>query len=384
VRRRLKYPLILLALAILLVAGRLALPYFVLDYINERLVALDGYDGHVEDIDIALWRGAYRIDGITIVRENGGETPFFTADHLDLSLEWRSLLEGAVVGTAAFASPTVNLVQAESGEQTQLGKGVDWFARLEEFFPFRFNTIEAQDGSVTFRAPGIATQDALTAENVTAEIRNLTNVADSGVEAFASFDADGEVLGRAPLRIAGRVDPSAGQPTFDVNMTLEKVDLVALDPWLRTYAKVDAESGSFELYSEVAANDGAFKGYVKPLMQDVNIYSSEEEEPNPLRRLWEGLVEVVAELFENQPEDQVASLIPISGRLDDPDVGVFEAIIGVLRNAFVGAFSRSLEDSVSLVSVSGGEEILSEEEPAPEPKQPPERRTRGPSFGPRS
>ena len=58
-------------------------------------MALDSYDGHVDDIDLALWRGAYRIDGIRIVK-TGAEhsTPFFSADRVDFSVEWRSLMRG--------------------------------------------------------------------------------------------------------------------------------------------------------------------------------------------------------------------------------------------------------------------------------------------------
>ena len=70
-----------------------------------------------------------------------------------------------------------------------------------------------------------------------------------------------------------------------------------VNPWLRQYIKADAESGDFELYTELAAADGRFKGYAKPIMTNVNIYSSEEQEENPLKRLWEGLVEFAAEIF---------------------------------------------------------------------------------------
>ncbi len=396
-RRRTKYPLIVIALIGVGLIARLALPYFVLDYVNDRLVALKGYDGHVEDIDIALWRGAYRVNDITIVRENGGEVPFFTSEHVDLAIEWRSLFKGSIVGTADFSSPTLNLVQEENDDKTQLGKGINWFARLEDLFPFRFNTIEVHDGTVTFKAPGIAKSDALTASNVSAEVVNLTNVTDSDREAFADFSVQGQMLGNAPAKIAGRLDPSAQKPTFDVNLTLEKVQLVQINPWLRAYAKVDAEGGTFELYSEVAAKDGAFKGYVKPLMQDVNIYTAKEEEPNPLSRLWEILVEGVAEIFENQPVDQVASLIPLSGTLENPDAGILEAIVGVLRNAFVGAFSQSLENTISLGAFGKDSEKLEASaadkaqggSDKPDKKEnrkkaPPERRVYGPTFGPRS
>ncbi len=49
---------------------------------------------------------------------------------------------------------------------TQLGEEENWNARLEELFPFRFNTIGVNDGTVRFLAPGISTRDAITARRV--------------------------------------------------------------------------------------------------------------------------------------------------------------------------------------------------------------------------
>ena len=57
----------LLAVVLFLVAARVAMPYLVEDYVNDKLAALDSYDGHVGDIDIHLWRGAYSIDDIEIL-----------------------------------------------------------------------------------------------------------------------------------------------------------------------------------------------------------------------------------------------------------------------------------------------------------------------------
>ena len=62
--RKRKTVIVLLAVALVLVAARLAMPYVVEDYVNDRLASLDSYDGHVGDIDIHLWRGAYSIDDI--------------------------------------------------------------------------------------------------------------------------------------------------------------------------------------------------------------------------------------------------------------------------------------------------------------------------------
>src|SRR4051812_17982014 len=74
-----------LVVVALLVAARLALPYVVEDYVNRKLAALDSYEGHIGDVDIHLWRGAYSIDDIVIAKK-GAKRPvnFFEARRANL------------------------------------------------------------------------------------------------------------------------------------------------------------------------------------------------------------------------------------------------------------------------------------------------------------
>jgi uncharacterized protein YhdP len=396
VRRRNKLLIALAVLVIALVALRLALPSIVRDYVNEQLQALEAYDGSVQDVDLHLWRGAYRIVGVEIVK-SGVEhpVPFFSSDAIDFSVEWKNLLRGSLVAEAVFLRPDLNLVQAKSEEESQLGKEENWTAHVEDLFPFRFNSIRVHDGRVTLTAPGISTKDALTAERVDAQLVNLTNVEDRNKETFADFNATGRVLGDAPLHVQGSIDPWAQQPTFDVNMQVKDVELPKVNPWLRQYIKADAESGDFELYLELAAADGKFQGYAKPVMQNVNILSSEEPEKNPLKRIWEGLVDFAANVLENPDKDQVAARIPFSGTIENPETSILETVVSVLRNAFVSAFARSLEGSISLRSVrqslegvggddEGGEQRREKQRPREDDEQKDGARTRKDSPGPRS
>jgi hypothetical protein len=344
---------ILVGLAIVvvvLVAARLALPYAVEDYANRRLAALEAYDGHVGDIDIHLWRGAYSIDDIEIVKKGAKRpVPFFRARRVDLSVEWRSLMRGRVVAEAAFGSPELNLVQSKNEKEQQLGDEEDWHAALEQLFPFRFNTILVSNGTVRFLAPGIQTRDAITARHVNGSVTNLTNVVEKGKETFADFRINAEMLDGAPAVVAGSVDAFAKQPTFDVNMEVKQVKLPQVNPWLREYIKADAEAGNFELYMELAAADGKFKGYAKPILQDVDLYRSGEQEQSALKRAWEGFLDFAANVLEN--DEQVAARIPFTGTIDDPETSLFATIASVLRNAFVSAFARSLEGSITLRDV---------------------------------
>jgi Domain of Unknown Function (DUF748) len=350
--RRRKIVIALLAVVLLLVAARVALPYLVEDLINDRLAALDAYDGHVSDIDIHLWRGAYSIDGIEIVKTGASRPiPFFRTDRLNLSVEWRSLLRGSMVSEASFDRPEVNLVQGRNKADSQLGEGEDWRARLEELFPFRFNTIKVNDGTVRFLAPGIHTKDAITARHVNGSISNLTNVLDTGKETFADFRVTADVLDGAPAKVTGSANAFAAQPTFDVNLEVKKVELPKVNPWLREYIKADAEAGKFELYMELAAADGKFKGYAKPILQDVDIYRSGEAEQSALKRVWEGFLDFAANVLENKDADQVAARIPFTGTIKHPETSLFATIASVLRNAFVSAFARSLEGSITLRDV---------------------------------
>lgn len=335
-----------------LVILRAALPSIVKDEVNERLQALEDYDGRIVDVDIALWRGAYRVDGIEIVKTGSRQpTPFFSADRIDFSIEWRSLLRGSLVGESVFTQPNLNLVRAEDKKQSELGQGENWADALEALTPFRMNTVTIENGTVTFRAPGIGSKDALTATRLFGQVSNITNVVESGRETFALFQAQASVLDSGWANVTGSANPLAEQPTFDVNLTVKNVNLPEVNPWLREYIKADAEAGEFELYTELAAADGKFEGYAKPIMRKVDIYSSEEEEDNPLRRLWEGLVDFAAEIVEEDDTGQVAARIPFSGTVRNPDANTFETIVSVLHNAFVSAFARSLEGSVSLRDV---------------------------------
>jgi hypothetical protein len=337
------------------------------DLVNDRLAALEEYDGHVGDIDIHLWRGAYSIDDIVIVKTGASRpVPFFRCNRLNLSVEWHSLLRGSIVSEATFLAPEVNLVQGRSAADSQLGQDENWKDRLEELFPFRFNTIQVWDGTVRFLAPGINTRDAITARHVNGDISNLTNVLDSGKEAFADFHIKASVLDGAPATVAGSADAFAAQPTFDVNLEVKKVQLPKVNPWLREYIKADAEAGKFELYLELAAADGKFTGYAKPILQDVNIYRSGEPESNPLKRVWEGFLDFAANVFENQEADQVAARIPFSGTIENPHTNLFATIASVMRNAFISAFARSLEGSITLRDVKKN---LGDIDPDKEPKK---------------
>jgi len=58
--KRRKVVITLVSLIAFLVIIRISLPFIILHFANKNLKTLKGYTGHVEDIDLALYRGAYK------------------------------------------------------------------------------------------------------------------------------------------------------------------------------------------------------------------------------------------------------------------------------------------------------------------------------------
>jgi hypothetical protein len=105
---------------------------------------------------------------------------------------------------------------------------------------------------------------------------------------------------------------------------------------------------------------------VRPILEDPQFLSSSDENEGPFRKLWEGLVNVAAKILENKQEDQVATQVPLRGEIENPEAGIVPAIVNLLRNAFVAAFSHSLEGSITLRDVATDVQCLAGEPPAAE------------------
>jgi len=96
---------ILIGVVVLLIVIRLILPYVVLQYANRTLAAMKGYYGHVEDIDLAIYRGAYIIKNIYLNKIDPiskKQTQFIKSRDIDLSIEWKALFHGSIVGKLLF------------------------------------------------------------------------------------------------------------------------------------------------------------------------------------------------------------------------------------------------------------------------------------------
>ena len=94
----------------------------------------------------------------------------------------------------------------------------------------------------------------------------------------------------------------------------------------------------FSVYSELSVKNGRVEGYVKPLFRDLNVYGAAQDEDKSLgQKLKEKAVDVISKVLRNRPREEVATVVPVSGPLENPKASTWETLIGLVQNAFIKA-----------------------------------------------
>lgn len=340
-------------LVFLLIVIRLTLPFVLLHYANKSLANLKGYYGRIQDIDLALLRGAYRIDSVYLNKVDTvtlKQTSFFKASVIDLSIEWRSLFKGSLVGDVVFEQPLVIFTKDKVEPGTLQRDSSDLKKLLDDFMPLQVNRFEINNGSIHYKDEGAKPVVDLVMNNTYMLAENLRNSYDSLTLLPAKVLASADIYG-GTLSLNMRLNPLTEFSTFDMNTELKNTNLVELNDFFQAYAKIDVNKGTFGMYIEAAAKDGRFIGYVKPLIKDIDILGKEDRKDNVLRKTWEALVGGVAQVIENKNTDKIATKIPFEGELKNADANVWFAITTILRNAFIQALQPAIDNEITLKSV---------------------------------
>ena len=353
-----KYIIVLSVVAALIVF-RIALEPIVEHYVNSSLNSIDGYSGSISDVDIHLYRGAYQIEGLQLAKVNSGiREPFLSIDTLDLSVEWKSLWKGALVGEVILAHPVLNFVTSQDDSDTtqnQTGEDVDWQDQLKDFMPLTLNRFEIKNGDVTYRDLTMEPVIDATLNQLYLVATNLSNVSDTSYLP-ASLKANATTIGQGEVDLDMQMDFMRQIPNLRADLKIDHVDLTKLNDFIKAYGNFDVQAGVFTMISELTIDDGQIDGYIKPFFENLDVFDFKKdviEDKGFFGKIWEALVGVGAEVLENQSRDEVATKVPIQGDLNAPSPDVSVTIYNVLRNAFVNAIEKEFDRQAPLASPQG-------------------------------
>jgi len=181
--------------------------------------------------------------------------------------------------------------------------------------------------------------------DVDLQIANFSNQSREGV---MTGKATGKLMGSGATEVAFNARPNPKGPDFDLRVAIKDTDMRAMNDLWRSYGNFDVVAGLFSFYSELTVRNGNISGYVKPLFFEMDVYDRrQDKEKGVFRKLYEGIIGGLSWILQNTPRDEVATTVPVSGKLDNPQTGTFETILGLVQNAFFKAILPGFERQVA-------------------------------------
>jgi Domain of Unknown Function (DUF748) len=350
-KKRRNLIIVLGSLLVLLIAIRIALPYILLKLVNVELQNIPGYTGHVEDIDVALIRGAYKIKSIKLEKTGGKiPVPFFSAPLIDLSIQWASLLHGRIVGKIEVDQPVLNFVKGPTEETSQTKIDSSWTDVVKKLMPLKLNKFEIVEGQIHYRDFHTKPTFDIYTNQVHILAENLNNAEKNKDLLPSTITASADVYG-GKATASMKMDALAKTSTFEGKAKLEGLNLANLNNFIDAFAKFDIKSGEISIYTEAAAKNGLITGYTKPIIKNLKVLNWEKDKEKPLKIAYEAVAEAVAWIFKNHNKDQLATKVEFEGNIKNPKIDIWYLIGQVLKNAFIQALYPSLENSVNINSV---------------------------------
>lgn len=338
---------ILVVVGLIAILAILVLPLALKAVLNHKIRKMDGYEVRIDRLYINLFKGKINLEEIraTIV-DSEQDKPLLLVPSITIRFNWKQLARKILDLNIVVDRPMMLFIVEKEMQSDEPSKNSDvplsLKTHIEKLMAFRVS-IAVHDG--TLRYINSHARLDITTTKLTLIVHDFSN--------RLSIRNSCRIIGKGLLcdgnvQVSATLLPLASTLTVDLNLAMKSINLVLLNNLLRAFGKVTLDSGTLDLYAEVAVANNSFKGYIKPILKDLDFISPADRTNNFFRKIWERAVAGFYNFIKNKKNDQVGTTIPIEGRLDDPDIRIGVAVIGLLKNAFVKALTPSLDEVISL------------------------------------
>jgi hypothetical protein len=338
----------LVVLVALLLAIRFIGSPLATKWANKKLASLPGYTGHVGAIQLALWRGAITGHNFVLREKSSGET-VVQAKSASLFLALTPMLKGKLGGRGTVDELLIKIVKTTIDPKPEKKDAIvtpqtrAWQTSLQEASPFEVSRFALHNSRIEFVDRTISPNPKLNIDQLELEIAGLTNRKEPSAPEFsARAKLTARVASSGRLMVDVRANPTSKTPRFASNMELTNLSLIEIHDLLLAYALIDAQRGTFEVFSEVNATSGQYDGYVKPFFRDLEFKAVSDPNKNLAQRAATKVAAAVTNVLKNE-NDKVATKAPFKGDFQNTDVDVWTTVENLLRNAFVQSLREGLE-----------------------------------------
>ncbi len=346
--------IVLISILVILVVVRLSLPYIAKNYINKELNKMEDYHGSIDDLSMSLLTGAFSISELVIYEEasEDPETPFIRLPFLDFSIDWKALMKGRIASDIHMDSLVVNLTVLKEEEKDKEPRK-KFAEQLQEMNPMEINKLEITNATIAYLDPTVDPKVDVYFDNFNLYGENLSNVEDEEKVLPGYIKINSSAMGEGRMDMEMHVNILKEVPDFDLDLAFEDINLVKFNNFIEAYASLELKSGSLSVFSESVVMNGEITGYVKPVIENFDVAQGGEDKNLP-KRIYEAVVDFMAGVIENPKEEQIASRVELSGNVEGIETNPWQAVFTLLRNAFIEAYSKEIENAINFGSVAGG------------------------------
>jgi hypothetical protein len=340
-QKKLIIPLVVL---LVFVAIRIAMPPVILKFANNYLETFSPIiTGHIDDIDLAIIRGAYRAEGVMVKLKRMDHT-LLTVATTEISIAWRELLKGKVLADIETDSAKVFVSKAALEELKKFSRK-DAEEAKEMAIPLEIERMVVKNSQVTLLDfEGFKKGEKLKLEEINTRMTNLTPK--EGFP-FSFFTLSAKVQGSAPVKVAGKLNLLAKPIEWDVDGTMEKFQLPMANQFLRKKVPLTFVHGSADVYAEAKSEGGIIDGYVKPFLNELNVIKTDENFKGTKHWAFEVVTAISNIMLKNTKENSMATRIPFRfGKGVEIDTG--EAIQKTLQHGYESKLKPGIENKFDI------------------------------------
>jgi len=344
---------ILIGIAVMI---RLLVDPIASHYTHKALNEAEGVSGDFLRVHVTLLPPGYEIRRLKIIEDPKGtrrahtdvadvKNPLFYVDTVRVAVDWRALFHAELAASVTLDQPKVTVLHkaAKKAEKAAAAAEVpDLRPALRKALPARVDRIDVVDGEVVLRDMTIESHPEIWLHNIDATVRNLATrrkLADNEQATIAMHGKLGKSGGVA-LEVAA--DPFAAPLKFNGELTVRDWRLAELYALTAAKADVQVPEGTIDVFAKFKGRQGAISGGVKPILKNVKVRPVGDDFGDKVKA-W--VADKGLRLFSHEDARgrEAGTVIPIQGRLDDPDIQLWPTILGVVRNAFVEGISGGFD-----------------------------------------
>jgi hypothetical protein len=336
-RRWYRNPIFWIAFVVAIgVVIRLVLDPIATHFTRKALAESPDYRGTFERVHVSILPPGYEIHRL-VLRERdapAAREPFVRVESARGQVDWHELLHGRLAARLRVDDPKISIVKTAPSEKKPPARPPSPRRELQKQRALRIERIEVRGGEVNYRDLTEKGHPDLWLHDFEVAVENLATRPALSHGRPVTVSATGMVGRSGHLTAFLTANPWAEGLTFAGRVELRDLPTAELYAFVEPKTGVQVPQGTIDLFVEFEARDGEITGGVKPVLKNVKVRPADDDLGDRLKA-W--AADKTLKIFSDRVPDRnaVATVVPIKGRITDPDIQIMPAVLGIVRNAFV-------------------------------------------------